>query len=118
MIVFGIKQCDTVRKARVWLDKRKIEYKFHDLRTDGFNQQMLSQWLTITDLNVLLNRRSTTWRQLPALAKESTDIHHLGALLVEHPTLVKRPVFFKDNKVIAVGFTAVTQEKLESMANV
>ncbi len=115
LTVFGIKQCDTVRKALHWLDDNKIEYKFHDLRVDGFNQEMLTQWLATSDLATLVNRRSTTWRQLPQTAKENTDMKHLSTLLLEAPTLVKRPVFVCSGQVLAVGFTAASKEILANV---
>ena len=113
LMVFGIKQCDTVRKARRWLDEKKMEYRFHDLRVDGFSQKTLTQWLQSTELDTLVNRRSTTWRQLPQQLRDSADKAQLGALLLEHPALVKRPVFSRAGRVLAVGFTNATENLLE-----
>ena len=113
--VFGIKQCDTVRKALRWLDENKIEHKFHDLRVDGFNSEMLRQWLKSTDLATLVNRRSTSWRQLSQQSKDNSNTKHLSNLLIATPTLVKRPVFVRSGQVLAVGFTAATKEVLANV---
>ncbi len=84
--VFGIKQCDTVRKALRWLETQSIEHQFHDLRVDGFDRSMLKMWLQTTDLNQLINRRSTSWRNLSDSDKQNTDAGHLMTLLLEHHT--------------------------------
>lgn len=101
--VYGIKQCDTCHKARKWLTEHGIEHHFHDLREDGLNEAMVSNWLDSEFAGLLVNRRSTTWRTLSAEQKESQG-QQLIQLLIDHPTLVKRPVFVAD-RVLAVGFS-------------
>ncbi|MCF6263367.1 MAG: arsenate reductase [Xanthomonadales bacterium] len=113
LTVYGIKQCDTVRKALRWLDAEGIEYQFHDFRQAGFSSETLERWLQSTSIDLLLNRRSTSWRNLSAADKQNTDPEHLKALLLENPTLVKRPVFIVDGTVIGPGFNADVQAALE-----
>ena len=102
LTVYGIKQCDTVRKALKWLDQQGIEHGFHDFRTDGLQTELLQAWLESEFAGKLVNRRSTTWRQLSEEQRQSGG-EALLALLLEHPTLIKRPVFVTD-QIVAVGF--------------
>lgn len=104
--LYGIKSCDTVRKARRWLDQHDIDYQFHDLREDGLSEARATAWLTALGQQELVNRRSTTWKTLPADLREGMDDDDkaLKALL-EHPTLVKRPVLDTGSE-IHVGFAA------------
>ena len=102
LTLYGIKQCDTCRKALKWLSARGIEHRFHDFRVDGLLPETLSQWMASPFAPLLVNRRSTTWRKLSEVQHQSTG-DALLALLLEHPTLIKRPVFVA-NQVIAVGF--------------
>jgi arsenate reductase len=102
LTVYGIKQCDTVRKALKWLDQQGIEHHFHDFRTDGLQEGLLQDWLGSEFSDKLVNRRSTTWRQLSEEQRQSEG-EALQKLLLQHPTLIKRPVMVTD-KVIAVGF--------------
>jgi len=114
--VYGIKQCDTVRKALRWLDDKGIAHQFHDLRVAGFDSATLEGWLLTTEFDSLVNRRSTTWRSLSDSEKQNTDPAHLSTLLLAHPTLVKRPVFVAGGKVLGVGFTAAVQADLEQLS--
>ena len=110
LTVYGIKQCDTVRKALKWLDQQDIEHRFHDFRTDGLQAELLQGWLDSEFAGKLVNRRSTTWRQLSEEQRQSEGEALLN-LLMEHPTLIKRPVFVTD-QIVAVGFSPA---ELESM---
>ncbi|MCF6224755.1 MAG: Spx/MgsR family RNA polymerase-binding regulatory protein [Xanthomonadales bacterium] len=111
--VYGIKQCDTVRKTLRWLDAEGIEYQFYDFRQAGFSRETLESWLQSTSIELLLNRRSTSWRNLSDVDKQNPDPEHLKTLLLDNPTLVKRPVFVVDGAVIGPGFTADVQATLE-----
>lgn len=102
LTVYGIKQCDTCRKALKWLAGQGIDHHFHDFRLDGLSAQRLSDWLDSPFSDVLVNRRSTTWRQLSDEQRQMKG-EDLLALLLEHTTLIKRPVFVTD-EIIAVGF--------------
>jgi len=102
LTVYGIRQCDTCRKALKLLVAEGIEHRFHDLREQGLEQAMLEQWLATEFAGQLVNRRSTAWRGLSASEKE-TQGPGLVKLLLAHPTLIKRPVF-ANGSVLAVGF--------------
>ena len=104
LTVYGIKSCDTCRKARKYLEDEKIEHTFHDIRDDGLNIQMLERWTGRISWERLLNRQSLTWRKIADVDKSDLSRSKSLALMIENPTLVKRPVFESD-KVIAVGFS-------------
>ena len=103
--LYGIANCDTVRKARRWLDEHGIEFCFHDVRKDGLSGEKVAQWLAAVGHERLVNRRSATWRQLPAAKRAGIDNTSAVALLLAQPTLIKRPVLEHGN-TIHVGFSA------------
>jgi arsenate reductase (glutaredoxin) len=103
--VYGIKNCDTVKKARKWLDGHGVAYRFHDFRTDGLEADRLNDWIRAVGRETLLNRRGTTWRRLPEDVREGIDETRAAALMLEHPTLIKRPVVEHGRQVL-VGFNA------------
>ena len=100
--VYGIRQCDTCRKALKWLEARDIAHRFHDFRANGLNRNLLAGWLASPFANQLLNRRSTSWCGLSGAEKQSAG-DDLLQLLLDHPTLIKRPVF-EDGTILAIGF--------------
>ncbi len=102
LTVYGIKQCDTCRKALAWLVQQGIEHRFHDLRSDGLEAELLQTWLDSDFSDKLINRRSTSWRQLSDTQRQSEGAAMLQ-LLLQFPTLIKRPVFVTDH-IVAVGF--------------
>jgi Spx/MgsR family transcriptional regulator len=91
-VVYGIKNCDTVKKARTWLERHGIEYRFHDFRADGLTEALAQQWIGELGLDVVLNKRGTTWRQLDDHTRETLTVQNAPALLVAKPALIKRPV--------------------------
>lgn len=103
--LYGIKNCDTVKKARQWLDDNGISYIYHDFRTDGIDEAMVSAWLEKTSLEALVNKRSTTWKSLDEACKNSLSHDNAAALCARHETLVKRPVL-EHNGNIHLGFDA------------
>ena len=107
--VYGIKQCDTCRRALNWLDLRNVTRKFHDFRVDGVPEGLLREWLNSDFADHLINRRSTTWRQLSDKEKAEAETNPF-ALLVAHPTLIKRPVFVGNGQLLAVGFSPLDLE--------
>ena len=109
--LYGIPNCDSVRKARQWLDGRGIAYVFHDFRKNGLDAKLLAGWLKQTGWETLLNRKGTTWRQLPAEQREGIDAKQAQALMLAHPTLIKRPVL-ETGKHLEVGFVADRYETL------
>lgn len=111
MKVYGIKSCDTCRKARKWLDEQGIDHDWVDLREDGVTTADLRRWLKQVEPERLVNRRSTTWRQLPESERPAMEAAAVLPALQAHPTLVKRPVFEVDDEV-RVGFSADVREWL------
>ncbi len=107
--LYGIKNCDTVRKARKWLDAKDIEYRFHDMRSDGLDKKELSAWAKAVGWETLLNRRGTTWRQLPDSDKDGVDETRAIQLMLDNPTLIKRPVLVHQNGIL-VGFKPAEYE--------
>jgi arsenate reductase len=103
MILYGIKNCDTVRKARRWLDNNGVVFQFHDFRADGLDQSTIESWLETVSWETLLNKRGTTWRKLDAPRKEQLDQTTAIALMLDNPTLIKRPVL-SDNSSCKLGF--------------
>jgi len=106
VLLYGIPNCDTVKKARTWLDANGVAYTFHDFKKQGVDEAMLRGWLGHVPLATLLNRKGTTWRALSdadkARAEEETGAI---ALMQQSPSLIKRPVLAHDGKV-TVGFSA------------
>jgi Spx/MgsR family transcriptional regulator len=114
--IYGIKNCDTVKKARRWLETNGVEYQFHDFRVDGLDAENLAQWESQLSWEVLLNKRSTTWKNLPAPARENLDRQAALCLLAKHPTLIKRPVLCHQQQV-HVGFSEAVYESIFNQCN-
>jgi len=102
--VYGIKSCDTCRRAKKFLEERNIEFRFHDLREDGLDIQMLERWSARIEWQRLLNRKSLTWRKIPEADRENMTRNRAFATMLEQPTLVKRPVL-EHPSFFAVGFS-------------
>jgi Spx/MgsR family transcriptional regulator len=90
--VYGIRNCDTVKKACRWLDQHGIDYRFHDVREDGLNQGQVRAWLEELGWETLVNRRSTSWKALDATERERMDSASALQAILEQPTLLKRPL--------------------------
>ncbi len=100
----GIKNCDSVKKARKWLDSHGVAYTFHDLREQGVEKTELAQWLDAVGWETLLNRRSTSWKQLSDSDRSDVDRGKALVLMLTNPTLIKRPVLIA-GKAIRAGFS-------------
>jgi len=111
LTLYGIKNCDTVKKARRWLENQNIEYAFHDFRQDGIDSKLLKQWLEQLGWESIVNKRSTTWRNLSDADKDISSNKQASKLLLENPTLIKRPVTVK-NKILLIGFKETEYKKL------
>lgn len=109
--MYGIKNCDTIKKARKFLETNKIEYEFHDFREDGLNPIQLRSWIKELGWEKLINKRSTTWRNLPDETKENMDEILAIAVAEDQPTIIKRPVLELEDKVL-VGFSEKTYADL------
>lgn len=104
MIVYGIKNCNTVKKALDWLDEQNIEYEFHDFKKLGVSRLKLEEWASQVGWEVLVNKRGTTWRQLePARQKAIVSLEEALKLMQEKTSVIKRPVI-ETKKGILVGF--------------
>ena len=90
--LYGIPNCDTVKKARKWLDAQSIDYAFHDYKKEGADPARLASWSDAVGWEVLLNKRGTTFRKLDDEAKADIDREKAIALMAEHPSMIKRPV--------------------------
>ncbi|WP_111412873.1 Spx/MgsR family RNA polymerase-binding regulatory protein [Billgrantia lactosivorans] len=101
--LFVIKNCDTCRKARQALDAKGLPYQVHDLREDGLSAALLEHILARVPVMEAINRRSTTWRNLPEEDKQDLDANKVRALLMAHPTLLKRPLLDTGDE-IRIGY--------------
>ncbi len=111
--LFGIKNCDTIKKARNYLEQKDIDYNFHDYRSDGLSDQQLQHWVAELGWESLINKRSTTWRQLPDVLKNNVDEQAAIKLMLEHPTLIKRPLL-ELNADYYLGFSVASYDALFS----
>ncbi len=113
-VLYGIKTCDTCRKARRALDTRGVPYRWHDLREDGLSASLLESWLEQTAWSSLLNKRSTSWRNLSDEQRDSLDANSARALMLEHPPLIKRPILERhpaDNeRDLVIGYDKAVYE--------
>ncbi|MDA1299642.1 MAG: ArsC family reductase [Proteobacteria bacterium] len=103
LTVYGIKNCDTVKKARRWLEDHDIDFAFHDVRTDGLDKDMIDAWAEGLGWETLVNKRSTTWRGLDDSTRLTLDAGNVADLLIANPTLIKRPVIDDSGKLL-IGF--------------
>ena len=104
-VVYGIPNCDTVKKARAWLAERGVPYRFHDFKKQGVPPQHLARWQAAAGWDKVLNRQGTTWRKLPPEAQAAvTDAASAAALLQREPSAIKRPVVEWPGGAISVGF--------------
>ncbi|HAU18243.1 MAG TPA: ArsC family reductase [Marinobacter adhaerens] len=105
MKLYGIKNCDTVKKARKWLDEQGIDYEFHDFKKDGLQSDLLFRWEQRVGWETLLNRRGTTWRKLPEDVRDTIDAQSAHEIMLENPSIIKRPVV-ENGGDVRVGFSA------------
>ncbi|MBV8466581.1 MAG: ArsC family reductase [Burkholderiales bacterium] len=104
MKLYGIPNCDTVKKARVWLDSQGAAYQFHDFKKQGLDTALLNTWVAQVGWQKLVNKQGTTWRKLdPTRQAVVVDAPSAIELMLEYPSLIKRPVLVREGKM-AVGF--------------
>ncbi len=103
LTLYGIKNCDSVKKARTWLEQQAIPYQFHDFRSDGLTAGQLQDFIARSNWEALLNRRSTTWKQLSETERNSVNTDTIVSLLLTQPTLIKRPLL-DNGKELLIGF--------------
>jgi arsenate reductase len=108
--IYGIKNCDTMKKARAWLDGRHVAYEFHDYKAAGIERSVLEGWAREAGWEALLNRAGTTFRKLPEKDREGLTEKKAITLMVEQPSMIKRPVLAVGGKLF-VGFKPEQYEK-------
>ncbi|MGB1951228.1 MAG: ArsC family reductase [Marinobacter sp.] len=105
MKIYGIKNCDTVKKARKWLDEQGVAYEFHDFKKDGLDDATLTRWEDAIGWDGLVNRRGTTWRKLPDEVRDTISAQSARDIMLDNPSIIKRPVVEHQGSV-SVGFNA------------
>jgi len=103
--IYGIKNCDTMKQARAWLEKHGVDYVFHDYKTAGIERERLDQWCKKAGWEVLLNRAGTTFRKLPESEKANLDARKAVQVMLAQPSMIKRPVLELGGGKLLVGFT-------------
>jgi Spx/MgsR family transcriptional regulator len=115
LILYGIANCDTVRKARAWLGERGIDHAFHDYKRQGVPADRLDAWIGAVGWEPLLNRQGTTWRKLGEATKARVvDAGSARSLMLANASVIRRPVIERDGRVVAVGFDARAQAAVET----
>ena len=109
--IYGIKNCDTMKKARAWLDKKGVAYDFHDYKTAGIDRERLERWEKKVGWETLLNRAGQTFRKLPDKDKQVSDPKTAIALMLKQPSMIKRPVLDLGRDRLVVGFKPELYEK-------
>ncbi len=104
IVIYGIKNCDTMKKARAWLDKRGVDYVFHDYKAGGIERDKLERWVGKAGWDALLNRAGTTFRKLPEKDKEGLTEKKAISLMLKQPSMIKRPVIEFGAGKLLVGF--------------
>ena len=116
--VYGIANCDTVRKARAWLQAQGVAYVWHDFKKQGVPAALLAQWLQQLGRDALINRKGTTWRQLDAAAQAGvTDDASAAALMLAHPSVIKRPLVDWGQGRVTLGFDPQQWMQMQAATN-
>ena len=102
--LYGIKNCDTMKKARAWLDQRAVDYAFHDYKSAGIERETLEKWARKAGWETLINRAGLTFKKLPDKDKEGLSEKKAIALMVKQPSMIKRPVLEFSGGKLLVGF--------------
>ena len=108
--IYGIKNCDTMKKARTWLDDHEVSYEFHDYKTAGIDVAALARWSKQVGWETLLNRNGTTFRDLPEADKQGLDAAKAIALMLAQPSMIKRPVLDLGGGRLLAGFKPAAYE--------
>jgi arsenate reductase len=103
LTLHGIRNCDTMKKARAWLDAHRLAYRFHDYKVDGISAELLARWCNEVGWEALVNRAGTTFRKLPEADRQGLDESRAIALMLHSPSLIRRPVLALDGRIL-VGF--------------
>ena len=109
--IYGIKNCDTMKKARTWLDAKGVTYRFHDYKAEGIDAESLKRWVDTLGWETVLNRSGTTFRALPDADKQDLDAGKAIALMLAQPSMIKRPILDRGGALTA-GFKPEIYETL------
>lgn len=116
MKLYGIPNCNTVKKARTWLDENSIAYEFHDFKKQGIDEATIKQWLTQSTWDKLVNRAGMTWRNLSDAEKAAvTDNASATELMMTKTSVIKRPLLIRDDALLALGFD---EDKYKELLNI
>ncbi len=110
LILYGIKNCDSVKNAKRWLQSSGIHFKYHDFREDGIDHRRLQRWLNTLGWESIINRRSTSWKTLDSKVRKALNNERAIQVILENPTLIKRPVT-ESGKILLVGFKVAEYTK-------
>lgn len=103
--LYGISNCDTMKKARRWLDEQGLEYRFHDYRKEGVPEERLQHWISTLGWETVINRRGTTWRKLPEEVRDDMDAVQAVSVAQQNPSIIKRPIL-ETERILLAGFKA------------
>ena len=109
--LYGIKNCDTVKKARKWVDQHGVDYRFHDFREDGLDEDAVRGWLEELGWETLVNRRSTSWKALDEHTRQDMNAQTALSAIMEQPTLIKRPLLDTGHERFT-GFSAASYQTI------
>jgi Spx/MgsR family transcriptional regulator len=109
--LYGIPNCDTIKKARAWLEGRGVEYRFHDYKRDGIDEPRLRGWVDELGWEALVNRRGTSWRRLPEEVREQMDTETAIRIMLETPSIIRRPLL-DTGELRHLGFSETDYERL------
>ncbi|ALX96215.1 MULTISPECIES: ArsC family reductase [Serratia] len=118
LTMFGIKNCDTIKKARRWLEEQDVAYQFHDYRADGLDEQLLRDFVARLGWEPLLNTRGTTWRKLDEAQRNACDNADAAiALMLEQPAMIKRPLLDDGKGHALLGFSSESYQQFITEVN-
>lgn len=109
--LYGIRNCDTMKKARAWLDAQGVAYRFHDYQRDGLDETRLRGWVDELGWEALVNRRGTTWRKLPEAVREQMDSAAAIRIMLENPSIIRRPLL-DTGEVRHLGFSEADYQRM------
>ncbi len=116
LTMYGIKNCDTIKKARRWLEAHQIDYRFHDYRADGLDRAQLDTFIAELGWQALLNTRGTTWRKLDESLRNSIDnADAAAALMLEMPAIIKRPLLCALGRPMLLGFSEASYQQFNEV---
>ena len=110
--IFGIKNCDTVKKTIKWAEEKALDFTFHDYRKEGVTEELLKEFISDFGLDILLNKRSTTWRKLPDEVKDNLNEKSALKIMMDNPAIIKRPILMTKLEKF-IGFSKKDQSILD-----